>query len=158
MLIPSCPISVACHDPCNQTAIGKNVGSVAVGIPRDQPAYGLVQATVGTVGTQALAAPPVPALPPPGPVAPPLPDTPPDGEPPPPEGEPVPELPQPSAKRPARTRRDAWFILASPFHRTPPPNISGSRSSRGSGERALKMDRERRVWPHRSLGSPPMKT
>src|SRR5580698_3897218 len=126
MLIPSCPISVACHDPCNQTAIGKNVGSVAVGIPRDQPAYGLVQATVGTVGTQALAAPPVPAMPPPWPAAPPLPDAPPDDAappvagappapplprapppaiaPPPPDGEPVPELPQPSAKRPASTR------------------------------------------------------
>ena len=82
MLIPSCPISVACHDPCSQTAIGKNVGSVAVGIPRDQPAYGLIQAMVGTVGTQALAAPPVPVAPPPRPLAPPRPEgkASPDGE------------------------------------------------------------------------------
>ena len=54
--------------------------------------------------------------PPPWPVAPPLPD---DTT----RRRAGPRAWQPSAKRPARTRRGAWFILASPLHRTPPLNI-----------------------------------
>src|SRR3954447_1396641 len=76
MLIPSAAISVACHDPCSHTEMGKKLGSVAVGIPRDQPAYGFFQAIVGIVGTQAPAVPPVPAFPP-APAVPPVPVVPP---------------------------------------------------------------------------------
>src|SRR5580693_4026243 len=49
MLIPRSCISVACHDPWSHTAIGKKDGSF--GTPRLQAAYGLVQATLGSVGT-----------------------------------------------------------------------------------------------------------
>src|SRR6516162_1325152 len=71
MLTPSAAISVACHDPCNQTLIGKNAGSV--GMPRDQPAYGLVHAIAGIAGTHVALPPPppVPAFVPPPPARPP---------------------------------------------------------------------------------------
>src|SRR5206468_6292353 len=114
MFTPTWPISVACQDPCSQTAIGKNVGSVAVGIPRDHPVYGFCHAIAGTTGTHPPATPPVAVVPPvafipPVGVVPPV-----EVAPPLPAGAPPPlELPQPTTNSPVRTRRDAWFMLAS---------------------------------------------
>src|SRR3954466_4105254 len=61
--MPSWAISVACHDPCSHTPMGKKLGSV--GIPRDHAAYGLVQASAGMVGAhEAGASPPGERAPP----------------------------------------------------------------------------------------------
>src|SRR6202040_3020295 len=49
MLMPSLASSVGCQEPCSQTAMGKKLGSV--GMPLDQPAYGLVHAGCGIAGT-----------------------------------------------------------------------------------------------------------
>src|SRR4051812_50114400 len=112
MLIPSAAISVACHDPCSHTEMGKKLGSVAVGIPRDQPAYGFFQAIVGIVGTQAPAVPPVPAFPP-APAVPPVPGVPPaPGVPPGPGVPPLPPAPPPPPGVPP---------LAPPGAGAPPP-------------------------------------
>src|SRR3954468_3107026 len=152
MLIPSAAISVACHDPCSHTEMGKKLGSVAVGIPRDQPAYGFFQAIVGIVGTQAPAGPPVPGFPPapavppvpvvpPAPVVPALPAAPPLplGVPPlaPPVAvapPPVPDDPQPTEhRRPASRRRDLSFMIDSPSR---PGRADGPPWSWQSGRRS----------------------
>src|SRR5579872_6569985 len=57
MLTPSCDSSVACQEPCSQTASGKKDG--AVGTPRDQPAYGLVHEGCGIAGTHDAPSPPL---------------------------------------------------------------------------------------------------
>jgi len=72
------------------------------------------------------------ALLPPLPIAPPVANAPPL-----PVVEPLPDDPQPTTqKRPARTRHDGWFILASPLHRTPERAVKASRYDRMENGRA----------------------